>query len=100
MTEFHASAPIWTDSVEIYAKRQIDGKVYALVAEGINLVEVKQGELWPKFISISGMDREAVQGLFDALYAIGLRPHKGEASSAHVEAMKYHLEDMRKLVFK
>jgi hypothetical protein len=38
------------------------------------------------------------QSLFQSLWDAGLRPNNGESSMAHVEAMRYHLEDMRKLV--
>lgn len=45
------------------------------------------------------MDDEA-QSLLQALWNAGYRPNNGESTIAHVESLKYHLEDMRKLVFK
>lgn len=39
------------------------------------------------------------QELLEGLWAAGFRPNHGESSVAHVNAMKYHLEDMRRLVF-
>ena len=45
------------------------------------------------------LDENLAQQLLNALWEVGLRPRNGESSLAHVEAMRYHLEDMRKLVF-
>lgn len=41
---------------------------------------------------------EQAQNLMDELWKAGVRPNNGESSVSHVEALKYHLEDMRKLV--
>lgn len=38
---------------------------------------------------------ESIQMLFQAMWDAGLRPHSGESSVAHVEAMKNHLKDMQ-----
>lgn len=46
------------------------------------------------------IDTENAQGIFQKLWDMGFRPKNGESSMAHVEAMKYHLEDMRKLAFR
>ena len=99
MIEFRAERPIYNDSLELYGRETIDGKNYALVATGIERREVKNHELWPKFLSIH-LDWDCGQSLFQALWDAGYRPKNGETSIAHVEALKYHLEDMRKLVFK
>lgn len=45
------------------------------------------------------VDREEMQGLFNALWHAGFRPQRLEDSAAALDAVKYHLEDMRKLVF-
>ena len=99
MIEFRAERPIWSDTLDLYGKQTIDGKVHALVAEGVKLVEAEQGGLWPRFISLPLMWSDG-QSLFDALWAAGYRPNGGESSVAHVASMKAHLEDMRTLVFK
>ena len=41
----------------------------------------------------------AAQGLFDSLYALGLRPSKNRFQPEIDSAMKTHLDDMRRLVF-
>lgn len=43
---------------------------------------------------------QQAQQLMEGLWRAGFRPNNGESSVAHVDAMKYHLEDMRRLVFK
>lgn len=98
MLEFRAQALPYGDSVELYARMQRDGKMMVITCDGLNIREATPGEIWPKFLSLP-MELNAAQSLFDALWSAGLRPNKGEASAAHVEALKYHLEDMRKLVF-
>lgn len=45
------------------------------------------------------MKESEAQELFDELWRAGLRPRDGTGNSGHIEALKYHLEDMRKLVF-
>lgn len=42
----------------------------------------------------------AAQRLMDELWQAGVKPSQSVGSTGQVEAIKYHLEDMRKLVFK
>ena len=99
MIEFRAAKEIWTDSVSLYAREQLKGDTSFLVADGIKRVRLAPGELAPKFIELPIMEGYA-QSLFDALWEVGFRPHNGESSVAHVNAINDHLQDMRKLVFK
>lgn len=99
MIEFRADRPVWNDRLELYAKRTVDGQVMALTAQGIQADPITPGSLWPCFLDLPLQDN-AGQSLFDALWAAGYRPNKGEASAAHVEAMRAHLSDMQRLVFK
>jgi len=46
------------------------------------------------------LKQEEVQLLMDDLWRCGVRPSSGIGSVGQLEAVKYHLEDMRKLVFK
>lgn len=98
MIEFRADRPIWSDSFKLYAKQTINGQVYALVAGPIQIKPAERSMMWPEFMDLTLTD-DAGQSLFDALWAAGFRPKGGESSVAHVEAMKEHLGDMRKLVF-
>lgn len=99
MIEFQAERPIWNDTLELYAKEELDGKVYAITCVGIQAKEADRTAPWPRFIELPLID-SAGQSLFDALWRVGYRPNKGEASGAHVEALKYHLEDMRTLALR
>ena len=42
--------------------------------------------------------REAATALMDSLWQVGIRPSQ-VGTGGQIEAMKYHLEDLRKLVF-
>lgn len=99
MTDFRAERPVWTDQTILYAKTTIDGKQCALRCDGIRLEEVKDGMPWPEFLLLPDGFSQYGQSLFQALWDVGFRPHNGESSVAHVQAMKDHLEDMRRLVF-
>jgi hypothetical protein len=46
------------------------------------------------------IDPRMAQLLMDALYKEGFRPTEAKPQDATLSAMKYHLEDMRTLVFK
>jgi len=43
---------------------------------------------------------QAAQLLMDDLWNCGLRPTEGQGSAGQLASIKYHLEDMRTLVFK
>jgi hypothetical protein len=43
---------------------------------------------------------EEMQSLFNEMWALGFRPKDGTGNSGHLAAIEYHLEDMRRLVFK
>lgn len=45
-------------------------------------------------------EKQDMQNLFNKLWELGFRPKDGAGNSGHVAAIQYHLEDMRKLVFK
>lgn len=99
MIEFRAERPVYSDSLELYAKQTSGGEVYAITTEGLKITKAESGMMWPRFLELPMM-MDAGQSLFDALWKAGFRPNQGESSVAHVEALKYHLEDMRKLAFK
>jgi hypothetical protein len=48
---------------------------------------------------IAIMKPEDLQVVMDALWTAGIRPGCGEGHIGELNATKYHLEDMRKLVF-
>ncbi len=46
------------------------------------------------------LDPQGAQKLIDELWRLGIRPSSGEGNVGQIGAMKEHLNDMRKLVFK
>ena len=46
------------------------------------------------------LDTDEAQQLMNELWRVGIRPKNGEGSNAQVNALKAHLDDMRRLVFK
>jgi hypothetical protein len=45
------------------------------------------------------LSNDQTQSLFNQLWKLGYRPKDGTGNSGHIEAIKYHLEDMRKIAF-
>jgi|SRR5579859_1101849 len=62
----------------------------------LELVERKPGDLMQPTLELDG---RAAQSLMDALWNEGLRPTEAKYPSEHVNALRDHLADMRKLVF-
>jgi hypothetical protein len=94
--DFRVERVVWSDLYDVYARVQSDGQARALSAEVIREETVPAGGMWPKFLSLDSAD---AQSLMNALWNAGLRPANGESSMAHVDAMKAHLQDMRKIAF-
>lgn len=46
------------------------------------------------------MSNENAQELMDAMWEAGVRPSNGEGNVGQIGAMREHLEDMRRIVFK
>ena len=45
------------------------------------------------------LTKEELQKWLDELWGLGIRPSNGESSIGEIGALKYHLQDMRRLVF-
>lgn len=102
MIEFRAQLQDYSNYLQLYAKETKDGESFAVTCKGLAFTLVspeRRNLIWPTFLELP-LDTDAGQSLFNALWQVGFRPHKGESGIAHVEALKFHLEDMRKLVFK
>lgn len=86
----------WSKAVEIALVEPRGGGNF-LCANRIEMEQRQEGEmLTPAFT----LDAKAVQQLMDDLWRCGYRPSEGEGSAGQLASVKYHLEDMRKLVFK
>lgn len=95
MLEVIAQLSPWRKSVEI-ALVEPRGNNYAC-AETLIMVDRQEGIMvTPAFT----LEPKAVQMLMDDLWRCGYRPSEGEGSAGQLASVKYHLEDMRKLVFK
>lgn len=66
-------------------------------ATSIIFTKHKQGEWIDPLLSL---EREEAQQLMDELWNAGVRPIGAAGSAGQLDAVKYHLEDMRKMVFK
>lgn len=96
-TRVHVERPIWKDGVDVHIYERTDEKIYVHVFT-VTRKEYGRHDLISEPSSLPMTD-ELAQQLMDGLWRVGVRPRNGESSMAHVDAMKYHLEDMRRLVF-
>jgi hypothetical protein len=98
-TEFHASLDWSSDKIELYG-RQTDyqGNRYVYLP-GLMEKVVSQNSV-SRSDPVLSLDPDGAQKLMDALYNAGIRPSKEFGQSSQMDSMKYHLEDMRRLVFK
>lgn len=95
--KFFARTEPWADSVDVVAVQDGDGGIRRFVRVTLEVAdEIKPGNICAPSITLCRADADM---LFNALWDAGLRPHGGYGGTAQVEALKYHLEDMRKLVF-
>ena len=46
------------------------------------------------------LTKDELQKWMDELWTLGIRPSNGSGDGNAIEAIRYHLQDMRKLVFK
>ena len=82
----------WYDGVKFSIQDRERGYVQEL-----KFVKIPEHEM----VQESGMmTKEDAQVLMDDLWHCGIRPTEGSGSAGSLKATEYHLEDMRKLVFK
>lgn len=94
-TRFRAERRLWNDDIAISGIQKTKTETFRLTPVPMELH--KHGELIEPFMVLQP---EQAQSLIDALYDAGLRPSQAAGSSGQLEAVKYHLEDMRKLALK
>ena len=88
------------DEIEIIAisrKGSETSVIKAMSNKHAELTKVVPGEQLPAFVVL---DKHNAQILMNDLWDCGLRPSEGSGSAGAMAAVKYHLEDMRKLVFR
>lgn len=94
--KFSATREIWSNDIAIrIGERNGDGEFS--VAKPIVMERIPSGAFVEPCLRIPFEDAQA---LIDELWQAGLRPSQSLGSVGQIDAVKYHLEDMRRLVFK
>lgn len=91
MIEIRATPAPWWNGIELLIK---DGNKYVTNFE---TKEIPEGLILE---STTHINIKEAQVLMDDLWGSGIRPTEGAGSAGSLKATQYHLEDMRKLVFK
>ena len=81
--------------LRIFGIGAADGKVKA-VSKPIELQEVAPDGDWPRDNWIE-LELDQAQQLMDDLWLAGVRPKEAAGSIGQLDAVKYHLEDMRSI---
>jgi len=92
--EWYIHTDVFYDGYKVYLRDKNSGKYIKLVLEIDQ--EYEDGMYREPSIILT---QSETQNIMNELWKCGIRPHDGNGSSANVDAIKYHLEDMRKLVF-
>lgn len=92
-----AKIELWDDRVAILVRQPKWQGGPAHVGLPLTMQAVEVGMPVEPTFSLSV---ESAQGLMDSLWQCGIRPTEGKGSAGALAAVQYHLEDMRKLVFK
>jgi hypothetical protein len=70
------------------------------IALPVTLQRIDEGMMEQPTFCVGRRDsNDFLQHLMDELWALNVRPTEFKATTAEVEAIKYHLQDMRRLVF-
>lgn len=92
--EFFAESAMWYSTIRLYGRDRSFGRVANI--EPVIFKTPEEGELCKPFLQLT---LDQATELMDCLWGCGIRPSNGEGSSGQLSAVKYHLEDMRSLVF-
>ena len=94
---FGLQTEIWNDSIAVRIGKGAVASGSFQIAECLVFKDAKLGEVSDPMMRLSNQE---AQDLADQLYACGISPSKLAGSTGQLAAVTYHLEDMRKLVFK
>ncbi len=95
--KFGVQTEIWNDSIAVRIGRGDRSQGTFQIAEPIVFRDTKAGTIVTPMLHLNNQE---AQDLMDQLYACGISPSKLAGSTGQLSAVQYHLEDMRKLVFK
>lgn len=88
-------------SILLFEENKMSGKTYVVKPVKIEFVEIDESSAIDPTIKLSmNNSHNFLQSLADAIDEYGIRPSKKPPLENELSAVKYHLEDMRKLVFK
>ena len=95
MIKVYAQLRAWSRDVQLaIAEEDLSGIIGTAKA-----IEFTPADPNMSLMPILTLKPPAVQKLIDELWNCGYRPSEGSGSAGQLAAVKYHLEDMRKLVF-
>ena len=104
--QFYIRYTDYEDKAEIFLLQQSPEHRIYLTYENGNFVEHVQnitgavhGEIQPLLVFPSGLAQPFLQAMADMLEKHGIRPASKPILENELTAVKYHLEDMRRLVF-
>lgn len=89
---------VYRTGVNIYIIRDIENHKCEQIV-GFTTKEIDEGTMFTPEASLA-LNLAQAQELIDSLWQCGIRPSEGTGSAGQLAAVQYHLEDMRKLVFK
>lgn len=86
------------DGLALWLVDHRDGEVRRIAVRQppFTLNEIRNGDYAEPTMTL---DAQLAQSLMDALWDAGLRPTEAKYPQEHVNALRAHLEDMRRLVF-
>lgn len=91
----HVEREIWNDNISIRIATKDADNFY--VAKS---VVFQQADVGAYIDPCLRLPFDAAQKLMDELWHAGVRPAQTIGTAGQTDAIKYHLEDMRRLVFK
>jgi len=94
---FGLQTEIWNDRIAVRIGKGSKSTGTFQVAEPLEFKDVEPGLHTAPIMHLSNSE---AQELADQLYACGISPSKLAGSTGQLSAVMYHLEDLRKLVFK
>lgn len=94
-TKVHVTAPSWDDLFQVWLSRETHGHGRQVASPPVFYSPAEGAAAPPTF----ALDMDTAQGVMNQLWSMGLRPRDGAGSLAHVDAMKDHLDDLRRIAF-
>lgn len=93
--KFFAERGIFTKGIKLHMADCSGARI--AVATSITFRVIEDNEMHEQ--PLIDLPVESAQQLIDELYHVGIRPTQAAGSAGQLDAVKYHLEDMRAIVF-